>query len=407
MWGCLPPMAAIGFWKQFKQGARSAFEYIWGYMGTLAAMGLVVGVLGMGIFHTCTPEGAVPEYRCFSGLVNCASAEAPTGVDEIPQAVTGAHLRFEYEPDGRLARFLYINADGHRAAIPGSKVAEQRMEYDEHGRLIARRNYSAAGEATEDAAGISARIFRYDDAGRLIRTTLQNAQGVKIVPRMPGYAEECITYDGQGRPLRIRYLDGNGHPITNSAGECEVVFTYDDEHHRTERTNTIKGMPADNLAGIATERRDISADGATEMVSWLDKEGKPVFNARRGGAAVLSEHHVADNMQRERLCAESGVMPASSRTCTEHVVRTTPAGLLEWECYNAADGLPCDNARLGYAERVCEYDDSGNLTNEYFWDDLGCPCPCYEKRYTTSSDGRRHVLSLHTDGSTSVMPVEP
>lgn len=377
----------------------------WGYMGTMAAMVLVIGVLGMGIFHACTQSALGPEYRCFSGLINCASSQPPVGVGEIAGHGLGPYLRFEYDPaTQRLTRLDYIDAEGRRSAIPGSKVAEQRMEYDAHGRLVSKRNYSATGEAVEDASGIFARCYSYDADGRLIRTTLLNAREEKVVPLMPGYAEERITYDDQGRPLLIQYLDGYGKPVVNAAGESEIIYHYDDKRHEVVRTNTVNGNTVENHAGFAIERRSSTADGRSEFVSWHDRTGAPVYNVRHGGEAVLCEHFGGEHVQRDRICTPDGGAAQPGRFCTEHLQRTNDAGLLEWECYNAADGLPCDNPGTGYAEHVCEYDEDGNLSCEYFWDGAGHPCPCYEKRYTTTPDGRRHVLTLHTDGSTSVMP---
>ncbi len=392
-------------WKQLGQGIRSAFEYAWAYMGTLAAMGLVVGVLGMGIFHAWTSDGEGPEYRCFRGLINCAGAQAPDGVGELPAMTPEAHIRFEYREDGQLSRLNYLDGEGRCTTMPGSKVAEQRLEYDAQGRLTARRNFSATGSPAEDAAGISARLFSYDKDGRLERTTLLDTAGNKVVPRMPGYAEELITYDAKGRPLRIEYRDGLGNPITNARGENTVVFTYNDSKHEVVRTNTIGGKAAENNAGYAIEHRRKTSDGNTEYISWRDSNGEAVENPEVGGAALLLEHGVADHIERHRVCGENGVMTDSARVCAEHLIRTSPDGSLEWECYNAADGLPCDNAKLGYAERVCEYGKDGTLQREYFWNGAGAPCPCYEKRYV-EADGTRHVLSLHTDGSTALVPVE-
>ena len=78
---------------------------------------------------------------------------------------------------------------------------------------------------------------------------------------------------------------------------------------------------------------------------------------------------------------------------------------MEWECFNDADGLPCVNEALGYAERVCEYGNDGALLREYFWDATGSPCNRYEKRYCHSAEGK-HRLSLLCDGSTELQKID-
>lgn len=382
------------------QRARRAFEYLWGYTGTLAAMGLLLGVSAMGLRHVWGEKG--PEYRCFSGLFNSARAEIPLGLGELPTAgaeVVGPHLRFEYGKGGRLERLVHIGADGLRSAMPGSRVAEQRLEYDEKGRITSKRNFSAGGHPAPDGSGVAIRQYHYDDAGRLVRTVFRDEHARRIVPRMPGYASETISYDDAGRPRRMEYRDGEDELVVNARGESCVEYTYDDARHSSVRTNWVDGTPRENRQGIASERRQMTADGQALRISWYDASGRPVVNPEVGASSILQEKGAEGTLVRHRFCGENGVMRGDGRTCSEHLVRNTPEGVLEWECFNAADGMPCFNESRGYAERVCEYRGDGSLEREYFWDAEGNPTPCYEKRYAHDASGR-HVLSLHTDGST-------
>lgn len=384
------------------QQFRDLLEYSWGYMGTLAAMGLLIGVLGMGIYHSVTQDAEFQAIRYFSGVFNSADATPPTGLDELPRALPSVpHLRFEYGQGGRLERLVHISEEGRPTAMPGSKVAEQRITYDDKGHVILKSNFTATGAPTTDASGVHARAFTYDDAGRLIRSEFRDRAGHAIVPRMPGYAVEKIIYDAQGRPLSIEYQDGKGNPITNSRGERRIVYEYDDEHHTSSRTNFISGAPAENALGIAQERHSTTQDGRSEVTSWHDAKGLRVHHPQTGACAMLTETSRDGSLRRERMCDEQGSLCRSKTSTAERVVRTTPQGLVEWECFNDADGMPCVNDALGYAERVCEYGADGALTKEYFWDEHGNPCPRYEKRYTASVEGE-HVLSLLADGSTEL-----
>lgn len=385
-----------------KEQLRSLLEYSWGYMGTLAAMGLFIGVLGMGIYHIYTRDAEYQAMRYFSGMVNTADATPPSGLDEMPSPLPAVpHLRFEYGKGGRLERLVHISAEGRPSAIPGSRVAEQRIEYDAHGRLIRKSNFSATGAPATDASGVHARAFTYDKAGRLVSTEFQDRSGHAVVPRMPGYAVERVQYDELGRPLVVEYLDGKGAPITNSRGERRVVYVYDDEHHSSTRTNYINGVPAENSLGIAREQMVCTQDGRSAMTSWYDAQGNHVHHPDSGACSVLAEKSRDGTLRRERMCDEDGSLCNRKTACAERIVRTTPQGLIEWECYNDSGGMPCVNEALGYAERVCEYGPDGALTKEYFWDAAGNPCSRYEKRYTKSPEGR-HELSLLADGSTEV-----
>lgn len=387
--------------KELMKQLQALLAYGWGYMGTLAAMGLLIGVLGMGIYHACTRDAEYQAIRYFGGVFNSADATPPSGIDELPRGSTPTvpHLRFEYGEGGRLKRLVHISAEGHPSAIPGSKVCEQRIEYDAAGRITRKSNYSATGAPTTDASGVHARAFTYDEAGRLARTEFLDRAGHLIVPRMPGYAVETIHYDDKGRPLSIEYTDGKGESITNTRGERSVKFTYDDEHGTSSRTNYISGVPANNAQGIAREETSSTRDGAAHITSWYDASGKKVQHPEKGAYTVLTEVSRDGTLHRERLCGEDGTPCRVHTGYAEHLVRTTPSGQVEWESYNDADGLPCMNEALGYAERVCEYGPDGALIGEYFWDAAGNPCHRYETHHTHSADGD-HRVSLLADGST-------
>lgn len=383
-------------------------ELVWGYMGTLMALGLLVGVLGMGLYHLM--EGKREEllgYRCFSGLYNSARAEEPLGLGEMPAAVAElqrAYLRFEYDAAGRLQRLVHLNRDGKLSAMPGSKVAEQRVDYDAAGRIVRKRNLNARGEPAPDASGVAERRYAYNPQGLLEETRLYDAAGNNVAPRMPGYARERISYDTHHRPVRIEYLDGAGKPMVNARGECRVEFVYHDALGEVIRTNYVDDMPRENRAGVAVEKKITSNGGNTQRTAWYDADLRPVPHPQTGASAVQKDVMPDGLYARYRLCGENGTMRGRGRVCAEHLVRTTLAGLPEWECYNADDGMPCMNEAVGYAERVCEYAPDGSLACEYFWDAQGNPTFCYAQRHERDADSR-HVLRLHTDGSTELRRV--
>lgn len=389
-----------GLLRELLRRLRRFLSYIWGYLGTLSAMGLLLGVLGMGLYYVYTDEASL-SVRCYTGMSNPAAAVLPEGLGELPfpgaDAVKMPHMRFEYDKGGKLLRVVHVDAAGAPAHMPGSRVAEQRMRYDAAGRLVSRSNYNEKGQPVADASGVSVREFEYDRKGRLVASVLKDARHEKVVPRMPGFAEARISYDEKGRPSTISYLDGNGKALTNAAGESVVTYTYNDSRNEVLRSNYENGKPMDNADGVATELVRHTEDGRVVHTSWRNSRGEPVQHEARGAHAEMVEYMPGNLEMRVRRCGQNGVMLNNDRVWAEHLVRTTPAGSVEWECFNGADGLPCQNPERGYAERVCEYGPEGELETEFFWDERGNPSKCYEKRYTGD-----HVLSLHTDGSTEV-----
>ena len=389
-------------WAERSAGVlRSLFETAWNYLGSLAAVCLFAAVLGLGIYHAVVHD-AVPRYYCYAGVHNPAGAEPPRGIQLLGEAgVSGVpHVRLEYDAQGRLQRMKSVSADGFVQALPGSRVAEQRLVYDAAGHLIRRENRDATGVLAEDAQGVAVRDFAYDTAGRHIRSQFRNAAGALVSPRFPGYAECRISYDAQGRPESILHLDADGNPAPDAQGEELVRYEYGADGSVVRR-NLVDGVPADNAHGIAVEKYQPQEGGTCR--SWQNAAGTPVVHPLMGAAGLRQESKDSIHLERRRFLGVDGAPQSVCRACAEHLMRCNSRGLLEWEFFGGADGLPVDNRALGYAERVCLYDDAGTLQREYFWDSAGNPAPLCERRYATTAGGN-YTLSLHADGSTTVQP---
>lgn len=378
---------------------KHLFENTWHYTGSLAAVCLFAAVLGLGIYHAVVQDVPASSYKCYAGVVNPAGAEPPRGVLPLGQGpLSGtAHVRLEYGAGGRVVRMRHLDEHGRLSALPGSRVAEQQMEYDGHARLCRRVNRDSRGNPVEDAQGVAAREFDYDAAGRLVRTRFRDATGRPAMPRFPGYAECRLSYDAEGRPLRVEYLDAAGRPVLNAEGEQCVVYTYGADGSVT-RENRVAGLPADNHAGVAREVLEPAPAGTRRC--WQNAKGDAVAHPLVGAAQVQHDQHLAYGLQRRSYAGADGRAVTAQRACAEHILRSDRKGRLEWECFSGADGLPINHPALGYAERVCEYAPDGRLAREYFWDAAGNPAPLHERRLAGDFG-----LTLHSDGSTVVQPL--
>ena len=394
-------------WGRLTGAAGRAVRFVWERTGTVAAVALLLGTAGMGGYHLMHGDAGERRVAFFAGARDVAGALPPVGVAALEPGNGAApgvpHVRLESDAAGQVTRLVHVDANGRPQAIPGSGVAEQRVAYDAAGRVIRKGNYSESGLPAEDLDGVAVSEFTYDAAGRLESTVFRNAEGCVCVPGRPGYARRVVSYDSQGRPLEIRHLDAEGKLVTNSRGEQLVLFRYDDEHHSATRRNLVDGAPADNADGVAEQRDERTADGTSLRRSWYNAAGEPVPGAPQQVAAVQYNHGGNGGMERMQLCDCSGGLCVSCRVCAERVSRRDAASRTEWECYNAADGLPCNNPALGYAEHITEYNAAGEPEREYFWNDKGKPCPCYEKRHIRHA-GCEYILSLYTDGSSEFRP---
>lgn len=387
--------------KQAGETLKGLFEFSWNYLGSLAAMCLLAAALGLGIYHSALPdsEGLC---RCYAGVLNTAGAEPPGGVTPLGLGeVRGVpHVRLEYDDAGRVRCMKSVDARGRLVALPGSQVAEQRLHYDGAGYLVRKENLDAAGAPAEDAHGVAQRLFERDGAGRVVRTEFRNAAGERVTPRYPGYAESRMTYDSEGRLMRVVYLDAAGVPVQNAAGE-EVVEYHYGEDGSVRRSNLVGGRLADNYAGIAQEVLSPCEQGTCRR--WKNREDEPVVHPAVGAATLHYDTAPQSGLVRRRFMDATGTPCEASRACAEHLVRHGSRGKPEWECYSGADGLPVNHPALGYAERICLYSPEGRLEREYFWNEDGLPAEVNERRHVDTQAGV-YSLSLHSDGSTRVQP---
>lgn len=382
---------------------KKAFEAVWQYLGSLAAVCVFASVLGLGIYHAVVKD-TQPAYYCYAGVVNPAGAEPPRGITLLGQGAEPAvsHVRMEYTPEGRVRRMCHVDAEGRLSALPGSQVAEQLLTYNAAGRLLRKESRNAAGKLTEDAQGVAVREFDYDRNNRLVQSAFRNARGELVAPRFPGYAVCRVAYDEHDRPLELRFLDADGKPGRNAQGEECVEYEYGEDGSMIRR-NLVGGALKNNYYGVARECLEPLPEGNGSRRCWFDEAGRPAVHPEVGAAVLQHEPQVAEGLQRRRFLGANGAPYLMKRTCAEHLVRSNRSGKPEWECFGAADGLPVNHPALGYAERVCEYADDGALLREYFWDAEGLPAPVSERRHVGTHAGV-YTLSLLSDGSTVVQP---
>lgn len=381
-------------------------EQVWGYTGTLAVVAVLGGTLGRGVLQALNFRESPTNLVCCVGMTNPAAPLPPQPLGVLGAGIKPAvsHVQMLKNADGQTIEARFVDKKGKMQALPGSKVARQKVEYDTDGRVIRRVNLDTSGKPTEDAAGVAVREFGYDNAGNLVRSAYRDAQGAATAAHPTAIAEQRTTYDAKGRPLTVRNLGVNGLSKPDSGGEETLLYNYDDAAGVETRHNLIHDMPAGNDAGVAVQRITRDAAGREIKREWLDAAGNAVIHPRTGAAAIVQEYHPASGIQRSLLLDTEG-KPITAPDCwSEHLVRRTSGGLPEWECYTGNDGLPRDNPALGYAEKVSLYSTDGSKTHEYFWKADGSHADCCEKRYTRSPDGVPYCLSLNADGSSAVMP---
>ena len=132
--------------------------------------------------------------------------------------------------------FVISRFDLQDRQIPlGDGYVLLRREMNKDGQVIRETFLDEKGNPTENAEGVQAREFEYDDQGRLAQVRFENARGEATENRSgaAGYRE---TLDGDGFVTSRVYLGKGGSPVNISAGYSEVRYLYDAERQvsRTE-----------------------------------------------------------------------------------------------------------------------------------------------------------------------------
>jgi len=130
----------------------------------------------------------------------------------------------EFRPDGQLSKVEVHNPDG--------SIMRQNFIYDEAGRL------QSIGSQMNDQSP-SQSLLRYDDRGRLVRTTQLDPNGVRT-------DSEIYSYDSIGRKTKVTFLQRSpgvktvGYMIEDSEqgfsqpGAATLTTSYDEKDRATE-----------------------------------------------------------------------------------------------------------------------------------------------------------------------------
>lgn len=198
-----------------------------------------------------TPEGDSLGYA-YDENGEVAAITAPGGAVRIAYTATGHPARVDY-PNGVQALYEY-GAQGQLASLryvgaAGATIHEERLSYDEWGRIVTvegsdgqrRYAYDASGRLTEVRYSDGrSEAFAYDVAGNLVRTDDVSDWAYGPDNRLVRWNGRALSYDKKGNLLSV---EGGAHLSYNAEGEVaralspdgkELVFAYDPEGRRVE-----------------------------------------------------------------------------------------------------------------------------------------------------------------------------
>ena len=219
-----------------------------------------------------------------------------------------------------------------------SFIAGYIMQYTEDG-LEKERYYCsmpAFGYRTCDINGIFGFRYTYNSDGHPIMLQYLDENN-EVMNTQEGIAQKVYTYDQDGQMIRAEYQDKNGNPVRNSEGWAIGIEEFKDGNVVSEEYMDENGKLVNCIAGFARIERTFDQFGNEIEMSIYGADGEAVLDYDGWCKQTLTYDEFGRETERKGY------------------------GL---------DGEPVRNA-LGYASYRSVYDEKGDLTEWIFYDEKG------------------------------------
>lgn len=304
--------------------------------------------------------------------------------------------RAEWDGD-EVKRVFWRDSEG-RAAYSQGGVSEVRIERDTWGNMRQESFFDVEGRSIISSAWRYAiKRYAYDDAGRVIGTSLHDASGAPLLAY--GFHREERRVSADGRQVEYRFFDPRGQLVPNRRLRCAIqreefnergwmvrqscfdenqrpipqlgsgspvtLWRYDDQGRAVETRNlTAEGPPYGGKNGIARAER--AYDGRGNLLSWngFGVDGKPYPQSDSGFTGTRYAYDVNGNRIRSAGFGPNG-QPAIhvSEGWSVFTEEFDDRGQVTTRRYFDPDGRPTLHGQQGASIRRFKYDESGQLAS--------------------------------------------
>lgn len=329
--------------------ARSVrfLQMLWNYSGTLAALSLFAGVLAMGMVHMRRGiSNAEENARFFCGVYHSHDGTVSQGVNEITRKEACAMPFYvKFIYEGNLLKRI-VTMDGN--GIP----------------------HAALGSP------VAEQCMTYDRNGRLTARKNYDENG-RLCGDFSTVAQQLYEYDGKGHLNKISFFDAKGNLAENEAlGYAAEERFYDDSGKLIWRVfRGANGLKCVNRAGEQEICYTYDEDGRLET-----KRNYIAENLSDNAVGVAEERWSYDHggrpkrMEYRNAKGEATVCRAANAGYAAMVMRYDSRGNCASVRYLDADHRTSDDNGMKYAEYVRNYDGYGNAVYECFIDSAGELC---------------------------------
>lgn len=220
-----------------------------------------------------------------------------------------AEYTWDILPDGRVIEERFDEQGNLVSIRPGFHFYRIRFHYDHRGMLALMQNINELGQLVENDSGAAQDKIEYDEHGNVIAWNVLDKHDQLTRGNSPDVARGVMTYDEYGYEIGIRHEDEHGNLIVNAYGFCMSKTEFDQFGNMKARTflNAEKKAAPHQLAGYTHLKMTWSEDGMDRLgLAYFDKKGHAVQHQQRGYAEVKQAYDKRHNMTSLTYLDENG-----------------------------------------------------------------------------------------------------
>lgn len=311
--------------------------------------------------------------------------------DNVGNKISEAYFDIDGQPvvckDGGYASYVseyenvkcmetrYYDRKGRLTLRKDEGYAVVKNTYDDYGQCTAQTYYDASGQLNpiiaknQHCAGLR---YKYDERGNKTDVKYLDLDENLMVRRDLGYARISMKYDDIGNKIEESYYDIWNNPAIDKAGGYSYYQNFYDERGKLHEVKYFIENIEKNGVDMLSNKMERSAGSEEDKIEEeKDKEGRLVLRKDTGYAQEVYEY---DDLGQEVSCSYYGVdgepVISTKYLCAGFEYGYDERGNQTDIYYLGLEGEKEYIVRrdLGFAHIQKEYDLSGNLENESYYD---------------------------------------
>ena len=249
---------------------------------------------------------------------------------------TGVHaIYYRFDSSNMLIRTAYFNLS-EKPSWNRDKIHAVMLVRDSVGRIIEQSSFGLFLEPVKDFSDeVQMQKFKYDRYGRQTEISYWRDSNTRM-PRWNGIYAQTTTFNEDGQPVAMHYLDQEGRPMKSIDGSSEVRLLYRPDGAIGERQFLFANRPSVKLQGVTAGYSSIKYgydnNSRISALTFYGRGQEPV-DATISFDTAFSAHRIVFIYSGTRVVEESFFSVNSNR-----IVRTvdclksdfiTPSGITQ------------------------------------------------------------------------------